>query len=672
MSIARKITSLIISLLMIFIVPVTLTDAAEAEYDYVLIEDFEMSTVGTTVAKNKPITQYISTGWNGSSVISEDSLYTNAETGSTKSIKITNNTLSYSNKNNGGPAFLYINLDEELLKNSYGFRFWLSGDETVYSDVYLKYVATIGGVQETYLTEAGQQADGRWITVMWGDRDSAGLKWKHNGASSYGYGVPPRNTILGLSSLKIEVNAPVTANLDGQNFYVDDIQMIKQKNFVKTSSVINMKTGASIRLNNKNGIRFYTSVDTEKLSDLKSEGYTVELGTLISPADLLGTDELTFDIDKNKYINIPYNAKIFYDDSNIDFIGVVGSIVNIKESTDVNETSGNVARDFVGRGYLILKDSSGNIISTEYADYANGVVANNTRSLKSVALDLANDTDTQAQELYSSNKTLVDKWKNALVYHPKTREINGRKYIRTFYDDFEGTELDTTKWSYCPEWDRQDGGCQWSDSMTSLDGNGNLKLTCAMGVDSNGDTKPLCGAIRSRGLFEQKYGYFEIRTKLQSTTGFWSAFWLMPDNILGEGITGGIDGSEIDIFEAYSCTVDKKAVNHAVHFDGYSANHRSQGSSVDSLVYDGEYHTFALEWDETSYVFYIDGSETYRIIGGETLDSKGDPIDISQVETYLKITLEAGSWAGSIDETQLPDSILVDYVRVYQRADLVE
>lgn len=668
MSFTRKITALIISLLMIFVLPVTLTDAAEAKYDYVMIEDFETSNVGASVGKNKPITEYISTGWNGSSIISEDLLYTNDETGSTKTIKITNNTLSYSNTNNGGPAFLYIKLNEELLKNSYGFRFWLNGDETVYSDVYLKYVATINGVKETYLTESGQKADGRWITVMWGDRDSTGLKWKHNGISSYGYGVPSRDTITGLSSLTVEVNAPVKKDADGQNFYIDDIQMIKKKTSAKISSAIKMETGAAIRLNEQNGIRFYTSVDTEKLSDLKSEGYSVELGTLISPVDLLGADELTLDIDKNKYINIPYTAKTYYEDSSIDFIGIVGSIVNIKESTTVNVTSGNIARDFVGRGYLILKDSSGNTISTEYADYANSVVANNTRSLKTIAFALANDTDTQAQELYNSHKTLIDKWKNALVYHPETIEINGREYIRTFYDDFEGIELDTTKWAYCPQWFRQNSSCQWSDSMTSLDGNGNLKLSCAMGVDTNGETKPLCGAIRSKGLFEQKYGYFEIRTKLQSTTGFWSAFWLMPNNILGEGITGGIDGTEIDIFEAYS--VDKNAINHAVHFDGYETNHRSQGSSVDSLVYDGEYHTFALEWDETSYVFYIDGSETYRITG-ETLDSKGDPIDISQVETYLKITLEAGSWAGSIDETQLPDGILVDYVRVYQRADLV-
>ncbi|MEE1018171.1 MAG: hypothetical protein UH824_01675, partial [Acutalibacteraceae bacterium] len=53
--------------------------------------------------------------------------------------------------------------------------------------------------------------------------------------------------------------------------------------------------------------------------------------------------------------------------------------------------------------------------------------------------------------------------------------INGVEYVETFFDDFNGTKLDTSKWSLCPEWDRQ-GASHWNNDMTSLDGNGNLLL----------------------------------------------------------------------------------------------------------------------------------------------------------------------------------------------------
>ena len=43
-----------------------------------------------------------------------------------------------------------------------------------------------------------------------------------------------------------------------------------------------------------------------------------------------------------------------------------------------------------------------------------------------------------------------------------------------FEDDFDGDELDETKWRRCPEWDRSDMGGRWDDGMIFLDGRGHL------------------------------------------------------------------------------------------------------------------------------------------------------------------------------------------------------
>ena len=236
--------------------------------------------------------------------------------------------------------------------------------------------------------------------------------------------------------------------------------------------------------------------------------------------------------------------------------------------------------------------------------------------------------------------------------------LNGQKYIRTFYDEFTGTELDNTKWTKSPEWERQ-GGSVWDHDMTSVSG-GYLKLTAKK---NSQDGLVHCGAVRTRGLFDQKYGFFEARIRLQSLGGFWSAFWLMPENI-DSGIDGGADGTEMDIYEAFS--VRESKINHALHWDGYSSRHKSVGTQVVADVYDGQFHYFSMEWTEDYYAFFIDGVETYRLEAGQVVDGKR--ISISKIPSYLKLSLESGSWTGTMKDGE-EDCILVDCVKVYERAD---
>ena len=239
--------------------------------------------------------------------------------------------------------------------------------------------------------------------------------------------------------------------------------------------------------------------------------------------------------------------------------------------------------------------------------------------------------------------------------------INGNKFIMTFCDDFNGNEIDNNKWEVCNNYKRQNQSCTWMNSMTRLDGNGNLVLTFDTDVYGN----YICGAVRSRNKFDQTYGYFEIKAKLQEIDGFWSAFWLMPYSI-DSGIDGGADGTEIDIFEAFNKS-DKK-INHAIHFDGYGDRHKSSGKSVTANVYDGNYHTFGLEWTKNDYTFYIDGTQTHKI-NEETLVN-GSNVLISTVKTYLKISLETGSWTiNKLNPDLLPSSLIVDYVKVYKFAE---
>ncbi|MGN0174064.1 MAG: hypothetical protein ACI39F_06455, partial [Acutalibacteraceae bacterium] len=169
-----------------------------------------------------------------------------------------------------------------------------------------------------------------------------------------------------------------------------------------------MVSGASIRLGDINGIRFYTTVDTAKIAALRSAGYTVELGTLIAPADNIQDTELSFNLEAGKYVDVKFNSATYYTEG--EFTGIVGSLAKIKDE--------NIAKDFVGRGYVKVTDTKGNETIT-YADYAKGnnevsSVANNTRSLAYVANAYKADGNSGYGSLDQEIKDLIDNWASKL------------------------------------------------------------------------------------------------------------------------------------------------------------------------------------------------------------------------------------------------------------------
>ena len=231
----------------------------------------------------------------------------------------------------------------------------------------------------------------------------------------------------------------------------------------------------------------------------------------------------------------------------------------------------------------------------------------------------------------------------------KYMTVDGVRYELTFEDEFEGDAPDPAKWELCPEQCRQDIGGFWRDSMTEVrDG----RLILWAGLDTDG--KPISGGVRTAGLFEQAMGYFECRMKMHSATGFWGAFWMMCGEVFREDGSAE-SGVEIDIIESGERA--RGGVNHALHWDGYGAAHKSVTKVIrDENQYDGNWHTYALRWTEEAYIFYIDGKETWRT---------AEP-GICRRAGYMKLTTEFGTWAAPLVPESLPDCVQVDWVRVYQ------
>lgn len=223
----------------------------------------------------------------------------------------------------------------------------------------------------------------------------------------------------------------------------------------------------------------------------------------------------------------------------------------------------------------------------------------------------------------------------------------GKAWKLVWHDEFDGTKLDETKWEV-PENPRRDGF--WSRKAVSLDGKGNLVISAL----KDGD-KFLDACVRTRGKYEKAFGYFVARIKFQKEQGHWSAFWMYAPSV-GKIGDEGRDGTEIDIMEKPSLDDE---MNHALHWDGYGKQHRSEAHKFKVPGIMEGYHDFALWWTPDEYVFYVDGKETWRTKAG----------GVCQVPLYLKLSDEIGNWAGDIKKAKLPDHFYVDYVRVYDLVD---
>lgn len=269
---------------------------------------------------------------------------------------------------------------------------------------------------------------------------------------------------------------------------------------------------------------------------------------------------------------------------------------------------------------------------------------------------------------------------------PKGQDLNlDSRFELVWSDEFDGTELDRTKWQY-PWWETERKGGYWHEDMVDVK-DGNLVITTAYmsePLDNYydeiwGDRIDFdeykegwyTGCITGINTVEHLYGYFECRAILPKSTGMWSAFWMMNDKV--ENVDGsGKDGTEVDIFESmYYKDVSwgaGDAVVSGIHYDGYGVDHKgdSIGKWFANNPYE-EYNTYGLEWNENEYIFYINGVETGRLSTG----------GVSQNPEYLLLSCEVAGENGVANAdrhgtgkiSMKPGDtaeFIVDYVRVYQ------
>ena len=173
------------------------------------------------------------------------------------------------------------------------------------------------------------------------------------------------------------------------------------------------------------------------------------------------------------------------------------------------------------------------------------------------------------------------------------------------------------------------------------------------------------GTIKSARLYARpstgwKYGYIEARIKLPKGKGTWPAFWMMPVNFKswpGDG--------EIDIMEevGYNANVVVSTIHCNKYNNGGTA---TESASRKLATAQDEFHTYALEWTADYMTFYADGEKMLTY----TNDGSGKDAWPFDAAFYPILNLAwGGAWGGQqgLDESCLPATMEVDYVRVFQK-----
>lgn len=226
-------------------------------------------------------------------------------------------------------------------------------------------------------------------------------------------------------------------------------------------------------------------------------------------------------------------------------------------------------------------------------------------------------------------------------------ELDGKNYGLAFADEFNGTEIDLSKWTH-----RIDSK-HWSTQRiqnTTL-GNGflylNLKKEKALKKDYTG------AGLISVDTFQ--YGYYEAKIKIPDAAGWHTSFWLMKYNNIGttEPISAEI---EIDIVENDS----KNPSGYNIAFHKWMGGHESVfGEHVKTPNMASDFFTAGCLYTPNKVIYYRNG-KVVKTLNINTFKKGPVNIWLTSIASHLGGT-------EVVEDAKLPTQAVFDYIRFYRQ-----
>ncbi|MDY7224753.1 family 16 glycosylhydrolase [Hyalangium rubrum] len=247
----------------------------------------------------------------------------------------------------------------------------------------------------------------------------------------------------------------------------------------------------------------------------------------------------------------------------------------------------------------------------------------------------------------------------------------GGSWKQIWSDEFNGTSVDASNWSYVTNIHVNNEQQQYTTSSNNVQvNNGTLKLIARR--ETNNGYPFTSGRLESAGKREFRHGAVEARLKMPVGPGLWPAFWMLGNDI---NTIGWPACGELDIMENVGYGNWTSA---ALHGPGYSGNTPINGQfTVDSVA---NWHVYRTEYSPTEIKWFVDGTLVKTTTKAE-VQRYGNWVYDKPLYIILNLAVGGGYPFGMNGATtpyygvpqstadligRTPQTFEIDWVRVYQ------
>lgn len=246
-------------------------------------------------------------------------------------------------------------------------------------------------------------------------------------------------------------------------------------------------------------------------------------------------------------------------------------------------------------------------------------------------------------------------------------------YRLIFHDEFDGKEIDRTKWipEYLPSWPKDRRVCsptyEMKDGIIKLIIDKNSKNEFDKGMYISGfmsasrtglhhydPKKKALHQIKTEATQINQYGYYEMRAKMQKGGGVHCAWWLI-------GFEDDPNQScEIDIFEILGTDVDKIWATVHSWKDSTIQYHTEHPWFANKKLAE-EFHVYGFDWTPEGVAVYVDGVQVMKHKAEITYP-------LVQIISFYDNRKAKDGWTGTYDPSvPYPKSFDIDYLRMYKK-----
>ena len=279
-----------------------------------------------------------------------------------------------------------------------------------------------------------------------------------------------------------------------------------------------------------------------------------------------------------------------------------------------------------------------------------------TNSSSSLRLSSANLSSSSIDVSVSAETSSSDKATDKVGEPTEPAEV----YL--WHDEFDS--IDTATWTF------ETGASGWGNNewqyYTARKENAYVQdgiLHIRANKENYEGAKYTSARMITKGKFSFTYGTVEARIALPVGMGIWPAFWMLGENI--DAVSWPACG-EIDIIEA----INSENVVYGTNHWQYNGNHADYGNNTKDYYGTSkelditQFHNYKMVWNEKLIAMYVDDFKYQEI----AIENAKDGLEAFHKPQFFILNVAvAGNWPGfEVDDSQFPNEMLVDYIRVSQ------